>query len=71
MSKPYEAENQAVHHLVGSTTVYNNVLEKLDYLSVHESERNKLINSIGQYRGTYSCQNPTQKINIAYMHIYI
>ena len=71
MSKPYEAENRAVYHLVGSTTVYNNVREKLDYLGVHESKRNKLINSVGQYRGTCSCQNPTQKINIAYMHVYI
>ena len=73
MSKPYEAENRAGYHLVGSTTVYNNVLEKLDYLGVHESKskRNKLINNVGQYRGTYSCQNPTQKINIAYMDVCI
>ena len=39
MSKPYEVENRAVYHLVGSTTVHNNVLEKLDYLGVHERER--------------------------------
>ena len=67
MPKPYEAENRAVYFLVGLTTVYNKVLEKLDYLGVHESKskRNKLINRVGQYRGTYSCQNPAQKIYIA------
>ena len=67
MSKPYEAENRAVYLFVGSITLYNNVLEKLYYLGVHvsKSKRNKLINSVGQYRGTYSCQNPAQKIYIA------
>ena len=73
MSKPYEAENRAVYLHVGSFTVYSNVLEKLDYPGVHESKskRNKLINRVGQYRGTYSCQNPAQKAYIAYMHVYI
>ena len=52
MSKPCEAENRAGHLLVSSTTSYINVLEKLDYLGVQESKRNKLINSVGQYRGT-------------------
>ena len=52
MSKPCKAENRAGHLLVSSTTSYNNVLEKLDYLGVQESKRNKLINSVGQYRGT-------------------
>ena len=52
MSKPYEAENRAGHLLVSSTTSCNNVLEKLDYLGVQESKRNKLINSVGQDRDT-------------------
>ena len=33
---------------------------------MHESKspRNKLVSSVGQYSGTYSCQNPAQKMYI-------